>query len=271
MSDSEARKRGRPRAYHEDADGKIVQSLDKAISVLTIVSSGSGMSLSEISRTADIPGPTVYRALITMQQHDLVDFDDTTQLWRIDVGAFRIGSSFLTNTSIAEQARPVMQELMAATGETANLGIIAGTEVVFLSQVETHHPIRAFFRPGTHGSIHASGIGKALFSFRSDQQARSLASSLDLATFTQNTLRTPEALLAMRKETLRRGYAVDDEERTLGMRCVAAPIFNSFREAVAAISVSGPTVRVPTVSVGDLGVRVRAAADKITRNVGGRR
>jgi len=269
MGDIEARKRGRPRAFHDQTDSKIVQSLDKAIGVLKVVSDGSGLSLSEVADSSGIPAPTVYRALITMQKHGVVEFDETTQLWRVGVEAFRIGSSFLSNTGISQQARPVMNRLMQDTGETANLGTISGGEVVFLSQVETHQPIRAFFRPGTHGSIHASGIGKALFSFQDAEQAADMARQIRFDRFTDKTIADIDQLMAMRDASLRNGYAVDDEERTPGMRCVAAPIFNSFGEAVASVSVSGPTVRIDGQTVPIYGARVRQAADAITRNIGG--
>jgi len=271
MSEIEARKRGRPRSFHEDSQGKIVQSLDKALQVLKTVAAGPGLSLTEVSETSGVPAPTAYRALITMQKHGIVAFDEATQLWRIGVEAFRVGSSFLSNTSIVEQARPVMQALMQETGETANLGIISGAEVVFLSQVETHEPIRAFFRPGTHGSIHSSGIGKVLFSFQPRLQAEQLLQQMELERFTPNTLCSPEDMLQMRSQTLSLGFAIDDEERTLGMLCIAAPIFNSFGEAVAGLSVSGPTVRMKAVPVQAMGERVCAAADLVTRNAGGNR
>lgn len=270
MADTVSRKRGRPRSFQDEPEGKIVRSLDKAMGLLKIVARGSGLSLSEITDASAMPAATAYRALLTLQKHGIVSFDDHSQLWRIDVEAFRIGSAFLANTSIVEQARPVMQELMQQTGETTNLGILSGQEVVFLGQVETHEPIRAFFRPGTNGSIHASGIGKALFAFQPAAAARRLADNLELTGFTKNTIQQADHMMQMRQAALQLGYAVDDEERTMGMRCIAAPIFNNFAEAVAAISISGPTVRVETDAIPEIGQKVRAAADEISKYVGGR-
>lgn len=270
MAEVESRKRGRPRSFHPNTDATIIQSVDKAISLLKVVSQGGGRSLSELSELAGQPAASAYRALVTLQKHGMVSFDEDSQLWRIDVEAFRVGNAFLANTSMVEQARPMMASLMSDTGETANLGIISGNEVVFLSQVETHEPIRAFFRPGTHGSIHASGIGKALFAFRTEAQAEDLARAIKLDVFTHKTVENVDRLMLARRDTLRQGFAVDDEERTMGMRCIAAPIFNSFGEAVSAISVSGPTVRVNHDKIAEYGAKVRQAADEITRNIGGK-
>ncbi|PHR91153.1 MAG: IclR family transcriptional regulator [Blastopirellula sp.] len=270
MEEINYRKRGRPRAFSIGMDSRIVQSLDKALFVLKVVSEGAGLSLSEISNISETPVATTYRALITLQKHGMVAFDEISQLWSIDVEAFRIGSTFLAGTNIVEQARPVMQALMLETNETVNLGILSEGEVVFLSQVESHQTIRAFFRPGTRGSIHASGIGKTLFSFRTEKQATTLALSLDLVRFTEKTAISTDQLLKMREEAIHRGYAIDDEERTIGMRCIAAPIFNNFGEPTAAISISGPTVRIEVDAIRTIGKKVRNSADQITRNVGGK-
>ncbi|NKB52417.1 MAG: helix-turn-helix domain-containing protein [Rhizobiaceae bacterium] len=270
MAEYESRKRGRPRSFHSKTEATIIQSVDKAITLLKVVSEGSGRSLSELSELSGQPAASAYRALVTLQKHGMVSFDEDAQLWQVDVESFRIGSAFLANTNMVEQARAIMTSLMTETGETTNLGIIAGDEVVFLSQVETHEPIRAFFRPGTHGSIHASGIGKVLFAFRPENQAAQLAKSINLVKFTDNSIMTTDELLQMRLETLRRGFSVDDQERTMGMRCIAAPIFNSFGEAVSAISISGPTVRVDSGRIAEYGEKVKVAADAITRNIGGK-
>ncbi|MGN6550879.1 MAG: IclR family transcriptional regulator, partial [Pararhizobium sp.] len=151
------RTRGRPRSFNNTSEGTLVQALDRAMGTLKVVAGGNGLSLTEIAEATDQAPATAYRALLTMQKHGVVEFDAGAQLWRIGVEAFRIGSAFLGRSSIVEQARPKMQEIMATTGETANLAIVDRGEVIFVSQVETHEPIRAFFRPGTRGPVHASG------------------------------------------------------------------------------------------------------------------
>ena len=192
-----------------------------------------------------------------------------TQLWFVGQEAFRIGSAFLGRTSLVEQARGVMHALMAETGETANLAIADGGQVVFISQVETHEPIRAFFRPGTRGPIHASGHRQGAARLPSARgggadRARAGARGLHRRGRSPTAAGWPSELAAIRA----RGWAVDDEERTEGMRCIAAPIFNEFREAIAGVSISGPTVRMERAGAG-LGATVRAAADRITRAIGG--
>ena len=207
--------------------------------------------------------------LSTFAAHGVVEVDPASQVWYVGQEAFRIGSAFLGRTSLVEQARGVMHALMAETGETANLAIADGGQVVFISQVETHEPIRAFFRPGTRGPIHASGIGKALLAHHAPAAIARIVREQGLAAFTPATITDPGRLAEELAAIRARGWAVDDGERTEGMRCIAAPIFNEFREAIAGVSVSGPTVRMERTGGAALGARVREAADRITRAIGG--
>lgn len=266
-----SRARGRPRAFYDSAEANHVRALDRALHVLSLLSEGKGMTLTELADISGESTSTVYRALLTMQKHNMVEYIETGQLWYVGVGAFRIGNAFLRRTSIVERSRPVMQAVMAETGETANLAVIEQMDVVFVSQVESHQPIRAFFRPGTRGPAHASGIGKALLAFMPEARIEALLKARDLASFTARTLVDPEALRADLRAIRARGWSIDDEERTEGMRCIAAPIFNAAGEAIAGISLSGPSVRVTAARDDDYGKRIARAAAEVTEAIGGKK
>lgn len=269
MEQTLKRKRGRPKAFSPNPDQTTIQTLDRAVQILKVLAEAEGMSLTELAEASGQAPATVYRVLATFAAHGLVELDPARQIWFVGQEAFRIGSAFLGRSSLVEQARTVMHSLMAETGETANLAIADGGQVVFLSQVETHEPIRAFFRPGTRGPIHASGIGKALLAYYPVPAVARIVRDQGLARFTDRTITDPTRLAAEMAGTRARGWAIDDEERTEGMRCIAAPIFNEFREAVAGISISGPVVRLAQRRTEEIGARVRAAADAITRATGG--
>ena len=162
-----------------------------------------------------------------------------------------------------------MRELMEATGETSNLGIERNGEIMFISQVETNESIRAFFPPGTLSPMHASGIGKALLSCYSYRHADQYFRTARLTGFTQKTITRPEALRDELAGIRDRGWSFDDEEKAEGMRCIAAPIFNAFGEAVAGISISGPAVRFADRALAELGAKVHLAASDVTERSGG--
>ncbi|MFV2038358.1 MAG: HTH-type transcriptional regulator BhcR [Paracoccaceae bacterium] len=263
--------RGRPRLASAAKPAATVQSLERALDLLGAVASAERITLSELAQQTGIAPSTAHRLLGTMLQRGIVAFDEASQNWMVGVEAFRIGNSFVRRTDLIETGRRELLSLVRITGETANMAVADDGDVVFVSQVESHHLIRAFFRPGTRGNMHASGIGKALLAEYSRRGVEKVLGRKGLAEFTAKTITTRAALLDDLEAIRARGWALDDEERTLGMRCLAAAIFNEYGEAVAGISVSGPTVRLRDERLDQIGHEVARAAMRVTTAIGGRK
>lgn len=261
------RRRGRPPSAG-DAGGT-VQVLDRALDLLDLLAAHPGLTLSEVAQRAGQSPSTVHRILHSLAARGMVESDPATQGWTIGPATFRLGSAFMRRSGIVERARPVLRSLMEHTGETANLGILNGDAVLFVSQAETHETIRAFFPPGTRSPLHASGIGKALLAFGRPDVLRACLGGNGLTRFTDRTLVTPEALSADMARIRARGFSFDDEERSRGMRCIAAPVFDLSGEAIAGISVSGPAHRIGHEHVKTLGAVVAAAAAELSGAMGG--
>ena len=236
-----------------------VQSLDRALRILAIVAEADGLSLSEVAarsrarRLDRLPHADHARG----PRHGRVRQDRTSSGRSASrPTAWARPSCAAASSSTAPAS--VMQELMEKTGETANLGVAEDDCVVFVSQVETHQAIRAFFRPGTrspfHASRHRQGDPRA-----SRAGARHRDRTQGPGWKPSPTRRSRDAAVASRDlaEIRARGWSVDDEERHPGMRCVAAAIFNEFGEPVGGISVSGPTVRVTPERLAAIGPLVR--------------
>ncbi|NQU57679.1 MAG: IclR family transcriptional regulator [Rhodospirillales bacterium] len=264
------RSRGRPRSLPSDAQGSTVQALERGLLLLRALAKQGSATLSDLSLRIEMPPSSAHRVLATLQKHGFVDFDEATQQWSVGLEAFNIGSSYLARSNLVGAAQKVMRPLMEETGETANLAIPDGGDVVFISQIETANPIRAFFRPGTRSHMHASGTGKALLANLSAQELEKILQNKGLPEFTRKTLTTADALIADLEKIRKRGWSFDDEERYSGMRCVAAAIYNSFGEAIAGVSVSGPAVRFEDDIVSELGPKVMAAAARVTTMIGGK-
>ena len=263
------RARGRPRDWHDKTAQNTIKSLDRAMAVFEYLSDAQGMTLSALAAEMGQSPATVYRILITLEGRGLVEFDQAAQVWHIGAQAFVIGARFLRRTSLVDRARPILRRLMEQTGETANLGVEQNGHVLFVSQVETTASIRAFFPPGTLSRLHASGIGKALMAQMDHDRLDRLLGAAPLADFTPHTLTDQAALRADLAATRTRGFSIDDEERNLGMRCIAAPVFDIHGEPVAGLSVSGPTSRIGRDRVADFSPRVVAAAAELTAALGG--
>ncbi|PUB14968.1 HTH-type transcriptional regulator BhcR [Yoonia sediminilitoris] len=263
------RARGRPRGWDDKTAQNTIKSLDRAMEVYEFLSEAQGKALTTISTEMGQSPATVYRVLVTLEGRGLVEFDPVEQVWHIGPQAFVIGARFLRRTSLVDRARPILRKLMEQTGETANLGIEKEGAVLFLSQVETHASIRAFFPPGTLSPMYASGIGKALLAEMDDDRLARAMAFQELSAFTPFTITDADALRADLAQVRANGFSVDGEEKNLGMRCIAAPVFDVNAEAIAGISVSGPTSRVSPDDIDRLSAFVKDAAHALSLAIGG--
>lgn len=262
------RQRGRPKSFSDKSGEARIQSLDRALDVLGVVAAGSGLTLTEIADDLGQSAATIYRILTTFAARGTLEIDPATQEWFVGPSSFRIGSAFLRRSGMVERARPMMRILMVETGETANLGVENDDQVLFLSQVETHENIRAFFPPGARSPMHASGIGKALLAHADNERIERYIRRKNLSRFTENTISDPDMLRSELGRIKEQGFAFDDEEKSIGMRCVAAPVFNSFGETVAGISISGPSARLTLDRIAVVSDVVIAQASVLSQSLG---
>lgn len=267
MSPTDIKKpRGRPRQTAlQSAPAK---ALDKGLSALRRIAESDGISLNDLSLDLDMPLATLHRLLLTLESHGFVRQSKSDTTWSIGIEAFRVGSAFPRAAKLLSVARPILKDLALKTGETANLGVIDQSEVIFIAQHETHHAIRAFFRPGSRSSWHSSGIGKAIVAFSDLSDQRSLLEAAPFEQFTQHTLIQEDELQQEFKRIRSVGYAFDREERFIGMRCIGAPVFNSNNQVVAGISISGPVARMNDDLIAHLGQQTARFGEEISKQLG---
>ncbi|UCH38494.1 MAG: helix-turn-helix domain-containing protein [Gammaproteobacteria bacterium] len=266
------RKRGRPPgSKNRPGDGKN-QSLTRALTLLErLAESPKGLHLTDLSYQLGMPAATVHRLLNTFEEMNFVEQDAEQGLWFVGLKAFTVGNAFLNRRDFAAIARPHMETLVEQCGETVNLGVIDDGEVVFISQVESREVMRMIVRLGSRSPIHASGVGKAMLANMSEQRIARILERRGLARFTEKTIDNPALLRDELEQVRQRGYALDDEEHAVGLRCVASAIFDENGQALAAISLSGPKARIVDARLGELGYSIRQTADEITRELGGYR
>jgi IclR family acetate operon transcriptional repressor len=266
------RKRGRPPGPNSRAgDGKN-QSLIRALTLLERLSeTPTGLNLTDLSYQLGMPAATVHRLLSTFEELDFVEQDAEQGLWFVGIKAFTVGNAFLSRRDLVASARPHMHALVEQCGETVNLGVIDDGEVVFISQVESREVMRMIVRLGSRSPIHASGVGKALLANMPEQRVANILQRRGLAHYTDHTIDNPTQLREELEQVRQLGYALDDEEHAVGLRCVASAIFDENGQALAAISLSGPKARIVDNRLSELGNAVRQTADEITQALGGYR
>jgi len=247
-----------------------VQSLDRGLDLLErLAAAPGGLSLTELGRAAGLAPSTAHRLLRSLATRRFARQDPETGRWTVGVTAFAVGSAFTAGRDWLSTARAAMRDLVERAGETANLAVADGPEAVYLSQVECDQPMRAFARPGSRVPLHCSAVGKALVAARPAAERRRWAAGGGFARITAKTLTDPPAVAADLEGTRRRGFAVDDEEHAVGLRCVAAPVFDAEGRAVAALSLSGPAARISDARLETLGRLVQEAAAAVTTEIGG--
>jgi IclR family transcriptional regulator, acetate operon repressor len=247
-----------------------VQSLSRALHLLNVVAaSDQGLSLSETARAASLAVSTAHRLLTTLQQDKFVRFDTERSVWVIGVQAFIVGNAFPRARDLIAMARPLMRQLMEKSGETVNLAVEDQGFAVYVAQVECRKLMRAISRPGGRAPMHASGVGKALLAAMPAADVEAIIALRGLAKETDKTIDTPAKLRGELDAIRARGYAIDDEENGVGLRCAAAAIYGEHGDAIAALSLSGPAARISNAAIASMGEAVKDSAQRITAQFGG--
>jgi len=265
-------RRGRtPKKPEGSATTSYVQSLTRGLTILEALSEAEGgATLTDIAQKVALPPSTTHRLLNTLEKMDYVHQTGELGLWAIGLKTFTVGSAFVSNRDFALQSHPYLRRLMDQSGETANLSILDGYDVVFIGQVQCREIMRMLVKLGSRHPIHASGSGKAILAALPDDTVQDILAKHGLPRHTEHTIVTPDGLWNAIKLIRKHGYAYDDEEHALGLRCVAAAVYDEYSEPLGAISLAGPLSRLTDERIRALGPLVARTAAEITARMGGR-
>lgn len=217
-----------------------VQSLERAFDLLErMADAGGEVGLSELSSSSGLPLPTIHRLMRTLVASGYVR-QQPNRRYALGPRLIRLGES--ASNLLGTWARPHLARLVEETGETANMALMDGDEVVYVAQVPSRHSMRMFTEVGRRVLPHSTGVGKALMASMPAGEVRAVLARTGMPAATERTLTTPEEFLGALEITRERGFAVDDNEQEIGVRCIAVPVPGA--PTSVAISVSGPSSRV---------------------------
>jgi IclR family acetate operon transcriptional repressor len=231
-----------------------VQSLERALDLLEALATADELGVSEIAAQTGLVPSTAHRLLGTLVARGYASQNPAT-------GRYMLGYKLLELTSgvqdrlgrLRTAARPHLEAIQGETGETTNLVVLEGRDVVYIESVSGTRSVRLHTDVGRSIPAHTSGAGKALLAWREPDDVAALLEGAPLAPSTPHTITTLPALQDDLAKIRRRGYATDNEEHELGVACVATPILDHAGLPLAAISVSGPTPRMrETAQIADL-------------------
>ncbi|GAA1335036.1 IclR family transcriptional regulator [Saccharothrix algeriensis] len=237
-----------------------VQSLRRAFDLLErLADAGGEAGLSELAAASGLPLPTIHRLIRTLVALGYVR-QNSNRRYALGSRLIRLGEG--ASRQFGAWARPFLAELVDAVGETANLAVLDGDEVVYVAQAPSRHSMRMFTEVGRRLLPHGTGVGKAMLSRLPRDRVRALLERTGLPAYTPNTITDVDELLASLDRIAERGYALDEGEQELGVRCVAVPLVGG--PTAAAVSVSGPEGRLTQEAVGRIAPAVVAVAERLS-------
>ena len=225
---------------HRPRSAGSVQSVDRAMDLLEVLARAEApMGVGEVAERTGLAQATAHRLLRSLQQRGYVRHD-ASRKYSVGPAALRLGDA--AQRSLARSARPYLQQLVDLSGETANLAVLEGSDVVYVAQVSSPHTLRMFAEVGRHVPPHSTAVGKVLLAQLPAGRVLALVERSGLAGRTPHTITSLAGFGTELERVRAQGWAADEEEQEVGVRCVAVPVGNG-DSSVAAISLSGPAER----------------------------
>lgn len=253
----------------ESVRSPAISSVVRALSILDCLGSHSGEAgVSEISHELKIHKSTVSRMLSTMESRGYVSRNSVSEKYSLGMRLVELASHRLEQIDLRGQARPFLEELVKTTGETAHLAVLDQGEVVYIDKVDTPRTLIMRSTIGCRAFAHCTALGKAIFAVLPDDVVERLMKEKGLPRVTPNTIVDPLALREHLRNVRAKGFAVGDEEREEGIRCVAAPIMNHENQVVGALGISGPVIRISRQELETIGNLVKDASRRLSLSLG---
>lgn len=238
-----------------------VQSLHRGLEVLeTVADAGGHLGIGQIADATGLAQSTVHRLLQTLVERGYMrQLPDR----RYALGFRLVPLGAAANQLVGVGAERLLGELVRELGETANLAVLAGDRAEYVAQAPSSHSMRMFTEVGRRVDLHATGVGKALLAQLADADVDAIVRRTGLPQYTPHTIATAVGLHASLAEIRARGYALDEQEQELGVRCVAVAV-GSATPIQAAVSVSGPLTRMDDALVDRAVPLLQAAAQALS-------
>ncbi|MDK2823123.1 MAG: IclR family transcriptional regulator, regulon repressor [Clostridia bacterium] len=244
----------------------IVQSVDRALSILQVFSNHEELGVTEISKLIGLNKSTTYGLLNTLFEKGYVDKRPNGK-YCLGLKLLELGQHVQNRLDVRTVARPFLEELCEKYDETIHLVIFNRGEAYYVDKVESARSIVNITQVGKRVALHASSVGKAILAYMPEEQQEAELTK-PLKQYTPNTITDPEKLREHIELVKEKGYALDMEEIELGVRCIGAPIRNYTGEVIGAFSCSAPSTRVSSEKLTEIIEAVKATALTISRNLG---
>ena len=246
-----------------------VPALERALSVLELLArTQNGLTLPELTRRLSLPKSSVHCLLLTLERRGYLLRQAPNGRYLFGSRLFSLGNQVLNGLALRETAAPHLRDLMERTHLTVHLAVLEGGEAVLIAKAEPPGASRLATWPGKRMDLHSTGVGKALLAYLPEAELARLLGERGLPRRNENSITSTRKLREELATVRRLGYALDDEEDEIGLRCIGAPVFDPAGGVAAAISVSGSIIEVREENRAALAAQVVATAAVISRTPG---
>jgi DNA-binding IclR family transcriptional regulator len=254
---------------HRGMPSEPVKSADRVLDVLELLTSSvGGLTFSDIATRLGWPKSSTHALLTTMERRGYLSRDQEARAYRLGIRTWETGQAYRLHDDLTLHALGPMQRIVDEVDETVQLAVRSGKDNVYLAKVDSHQAMQLVSRVGSRIPAHGTGLGKVLLAELSDDALDALYADGELPRFTPNTITGTTQLKKALAEVRMRGYAVDQEEFAVGLRCIAVPILGTHQRVVAALSCSIPSARLDTAKALHILNLLQQSAGEISRNVG---
>src|SRR5580658_4891550 len=245
-----------------------LHSLDRAVAVLEMLGeSDTALSLAEVCQRLRLHKSTAHRSLMVLERSALIERTPENR-YRLGLKLYELGNRAVEQVDLRTRVHPYFRRLAAHVGETVHLSVLQKTSIVYLDKVEPNRRVCVSSKTGTSNPVYCTSMGKAMLAFQPPEVIEQIVSKIRFVRYTRKTLTSREALLKALERVRRRGYAIDDQEIEVGVRCIGAPIFYEHHRAIAAVSVSGPASRITVQSVPAIAEHLLRCCHEISASLG---
>jgi len=221
-----------------------VQTLEKALEIIELLSkenSADGLGITELSRRLGIGKSNIHRILDTLMAFGYVEKTISLNKYRLTWKMFQLGNAIPRQRKLSQLNIKMLRSLCEKYQETINLGVREGSDVIIVSKVDPETALKVNFNVGEREPFYATALGKVLCSELDREQIENLYKNAEIKTYTAKTITDLTQLIYELDRTRKQGFAIDDEELSIGLCCIAMPVRNYNGDIVAAVSVSGPS------------------------------
>lgn len=248
---------------------RLIQSVERAADILELfMATYPELSIKEISDHLGLSKSTVHGIIKTLEHRGYLQQNSDNQKYRLGVRLFELGNFVGKHLDIGNISRPVIHKLVEELNETVHLTVFERDEVIYIEKLEGSRALTIYSHIGKRAPIYCTGVGKAILAHQNEDEVDRLLSKSDLKPFTDFTLTNIEDIKNHLATVRGQGYAIDDEEIELGLKCIAAPIFNHQGKVVSSISCAAPKMRLDEEKLPKVIAGIKGAAAEISRQLG---